>query len=276
MSRGSNFPIGIFDSGVGGLTVLAELLSLLPEERYFYYADSAFAPYGSRSREEILERSFTITEDMLSRGAKAIVVACNTATSSAITEMRRRFDLPIVGMEPALKPAVEADIPGKILVLGTAFTIRERKYRQLLNRFCKKKEIVSLACPGLVELIEQGRLNSREMGDRLTDIFQDISPDEFCSVVLGCTHFVYLKQEIRRIFGPGIRLFDGNRGTALQTRRLLAQKRLLATDPALNDPEKQIVIDTSGDSKHVLSLCDQLLKQLLRDRKKPAPLKRDL
>jgi glutamate racemase len=257
-----NSPIGVFDSGLGGLTVLAEILKILPEERCIYFADSRFAPYGPKSREEIRKRCFFITQNLLKQGIKALVVACNTATSSAVEEMRREFSIPIVGMEPALKPACEATLPGKILVLGTPFTIAERKYQNLLKRFKGGRDIVSLPCPGLVELIEKGDTNGPEMQARLSLLFREIRPPDFSSVVLGCTHFVYLKNILRNILGDRIAFFDGNLGTARQLKRILAREGLFLENSALSPGKDQIVIDTSGDPGQVIPLCHRLLSMI--------------
>lgn len=255
-------PIGIFDSGLGGLTVLFETARILPRECYLYFADCRFAPYGLKSRDEIRKRCFFITETLLSRGIKALVVACNTATSCAVEEMRRNFPVPIVGMEPALKPACEADLPGKILVLGTPFTISEAKYQNLLVRFRDDKDIVSLPCPGLVEFIEKGDANCPEMRSGLTELFRDLPLEDFSAVVLGCTHFIYLKDILRELMGPRIRFFDGNRGTAQQLKRVLTQKGLLSDIKTPWLTEEQIMIDTSGDPGQVIPLCHKLLSML--------------
>ena len=257
--------MGIFDSGVGGLTVLAEAARLLPSVRFHYFADSGFAPYGEKPRDEILSRCLAITEDMIHQGAAAILVACNTATSSAIEDMRRRFPLPIVGMEPALKPAVEAGLPGPILVLGTAFTIREPKYQRLLRRFQNTKNIVSLPCPGLVNLIEAGHRNDSLLKDHLRQLLKDHLARDYSAIVLGCTHFVYLKDPLRSLFGDAVQFFDGNRGTARQLTKILQERGLLADNivPAPNSQD-HITFATSGDKNHVLPLCQILLTDLMK------------
>lgn len=254
---------GIFDSGVGGLTVLSECMRLLPAENFYYFADSGYAPYGERSRNEISERCFEISDRMIETGAKAILVACNTATSSSIKDMRRRYSIPIVGMEPALKPAVEANLEGNILVLGTSFTIRQEKYSTLLKRFEKKHNIISLPCPGLVRFIERGDLETVKLKHHISRILSDIETERTGAVVLGCTHYVYLKDLLRRFFPPEVRFFDGNEGTARRLQWLLQQNRILSERKASH--ENQISIDTSGDALHVLPLCNRLLKVCLNN-----------
>ncbi|HRS00035.1 MAG TPA: glutamate racemase [Candidatus Sumerlaeia bacterium] len=265
--------IGIFDSGVGGLTVLAEAARFLPAARYLYFADSGFAPYGEKSRSEILERCFKIADKMAQRNVDAIVVACNTATSSAIVEMRQRYSFPIIGMEPALKPAAENAHDGTILVLGTAFTIREPKYQELLQRFQRQREIISLPCPGLVNLIEAGGKDLPEMNARLKQILGDLPASNISAVVLGCTHFVFLKNNLRTIFKTNIEFFDGNLGTARQLVRMLAERGHVCPEasPEANTPriKPQIEIDTSGERHHVLFLCETLLSELMNNQIKP-------
>lgn len=258
----TNSPIGIFDSGLGGLTVLSEIIKILPLERYLYFADCRFAPYGPKTTEEIRKRCFFITETLVSRGIKALVVACNTATSCAVEDLRRGFTIPIVGMEPALKPACEANLPGKRLVLGTPFTISEVKYQRLLSRFRDNKDIVSLPCPGLVELIEKGDANSPEIRSGLKELFRDLTLEDFSSVVLGCTHFIYLKNLLRDMMGNRIRFFDGNEGTAQRLKNLLTQQGLLSDNKTLLTPKEQIMIDTSGNPGQVIPLCHELLSML--------------
>jgi glutamate racemase len=262
-----NDHIGIFDSGVGGISVLAEMLRILPYEKFYYFADSGFAPYGEKSKEEILERCFFITDHFLIKGIKAVVVACNTATSSAINEMRDHYDFPVIGMEPALKPAVEARfpgnsfVPGTILVMGTPQTIREKKYRDLLSRFRESRNIISLPCPGLVELIEEGKLDSTEMMKRLNELFRNIYKKNVSSIVLGCTHFIFLKDKIRIIFGKKPKFFDGNSGTAKQLRNVLKSNKILSQMP-LKKISQKFTIDTSGDHLQISSLCTALLKRI--------------
>ncbi len=256
-------PVGMFDSGVGGLTVLVELVRLVPGERYVYFADTAFAPYGEKSRAEILERAFLIADELINHSVKIMVVACNTATSSAIEDMRQRHSLPIVGMEPALKPAMLANLPGKILVLGTPFTIREAKYQNLLRRFGDKRKVESIPCRGLVELMEAGEIDTPEMNKRLDAILGDLPLAEFSAVVLGCTHFVFLKERLREIFGQGVKLFDGNLGTARQVVRVLKSRNLLTGRTGNFDMDRQLNILTSGDPARVVPLCKKLLIQLL-------------
>jgi len=259
--------IGIFDSGVGGLTVLAELARILPSGRFLYFADSGHAPYGEKSGKEILERSRAVTEWLIDRGARLLLVACNTATSSAIGVLRKGCDLPVVGMEPALKPAVETAPPGTIAVLGTPFTIRERKYLGLLERYQRERKILSVPCPGLVELVERDRPGGPEIQKRLHRIIGDLPVSEISGVVLGCTHFVYLRPALRSLLGDGVRFYDGNAGTARQVMRMLQKKGLLNERAQGGDPcDLQITIDTSGEKGHVIPLCHRLLRSLMKNR----------
>jgi len=262
----NNFPIGIFDSGIGGLTVLSEMVRKLPREHFIYFADSAYAPYGEKTTEAILERCLYIARHLIDRGIKALVVACNTATSSAIKKLRASFSIPIVGMEPALKPAIEANLPGKILVLGTEFTIREEKYQNLLKRFSEKKSIISVACPGIVQIIETKAPDHITLDQKLAGLLGRFAKENISAVVLGCTHFVYLKQPIRIILGNHVKLFDGNRGTANQLKRVLSDKGLHADKKKpLADRSHQIVIDTSAKPGQFFSLVTDLMPKLIPD-----------
>ena len=252
--------IGLYDSGVGGLTVLAECVRVLPGADYLYFADSGFAPYGNQTREKILKRSILIMEDLKSRGIKAVVVACNTATSSAIDELRCRYRMPVIGMEPALKPAVEQAPPGDILVLGTPFTIHERKYRLLLDKYRMRRKIVSLGCEGIVELIEQGKVHTQKMKEILRNALGEHEKHEFSGVVLGCTHYIYIRDILREVLQGNPRFFDGNVGTARQLKRRLPETGI-RPEKIPKDRFTQIRIDTSGNRGQIFPLCETLLKQ---------------
>ncbi|HHX51104.1 MAG TPA: glutamate racemase [Clostridia bacterium] len=256
-------PVGVFDSGVGGVSVLASLLRLLPEERFIYYADSGNAPYGTKDVSEVARLSLNAADFLVSKGIKALVVACNTATSAAIGILREIFSFPVVGMEPALKPAVSLSKEGNILVMATPVTLRERKFHQLLSRYEDTDRIISLPCPGLVELIEAGIVEGKIMEDFLQGLFASIELSRVGTVVLGCTHYLFIKKEIASVLGNSIPILDGNLGTARQVRRLLADQSLLSDQGGLDYPqEKRVQWFASGDEKKVTGLCRQLLKNL--------------
>ncbi|MDK2920177.1 MAG: glutamate racemase [Candidatus Petromonas sp.] len=219
--------IGIFDSGMGGISVLAETIKFMPEERYIYYGDSGNAPYGVKAPEEVNNLSKNICEFLIDRGVKAIVVACNTATSAAIKDLRNTYDIPIIGMEPALKPAVEKKPEGKIVVMATSMTLKEKKFSRLMDKYGQEADIVKLPCPKLVELVEEGILEGERMEETIRECFKDIDKDEISSVVLGCTHYIFLKDSIRNVLGDKIDIIDGNQGTARHLKNILEKKGLL-------------------------------------------------
>lgn len=219
--------IGVFDSGVGGISVLKRLVQAMPHERFVFYGDSANAPYGDKTPEWVLERSRAIVGRMLDTGAKAVVIACNTATSVAAAALRAEHpQVPIVGIEPALKPAAEAAPGGRILVMATAITIRLDKFHRLARRYGTGCDVATVPCPGLADLIETGDLDGRPIRD-LLEGYLGAYRGKVDGVVLGCTHYPFAARQIRAAVGD-VPLYDGGPGTARQTRRLLAQVDALA------------------------------------------------
>ncbi len=214
-------PIGVFDSGVGGLSVLRRIRALLPAEDLLYVADTAWCPYGPRSMLEIRGRARQITQWLVEQGAKAVVVACNTATAAAVTELRERFSLPIVGMEPAVKPAAAATRNGIVGVLATAGTLASTRYAALLERFGDNVEVVSRPSPELVELVEQGDLRSPEAVDTVTRALQPLLAAGADTIILGCTHFPALRPLIEEALGPEVAIIDTGEAVARQLRRRL-------------------------------------------------------
>lgn len=205
--------IGIFDSGIGGMSVLHEAYHRLPNEKYIFYADTEHVPYGLKTPEQITGYAIIIAEFLINQGAEAIVVACNTATSVAIKELRRRFDIPILGMEPAVKPAVEVTDKKRIMVIATPVTIREDKLKNLLHRVDEEHRVDLLAMPRLVEFAEREEFDSEDVHKYIEEQFSAFDKDKYCALVLGCTHFNYFKPEYRRYFGDDTLLIDGNYGT---------------------------------------------------------------
>ena len=223
--------IGVFDSGLGGISVLRAILDVLPNENYIFYGDSAHAPYGDKTKQEICEISCDIAERMIAEGAKAVVIACNTATSAAAATLRENYpETAIVGLEPALKPAVEAGTDKQtILVMATQATLSLEKYRVLYERFADEANIIPMPCPGLVDLIEEGDLGSPAIHDYLQDRIGHLA-GKVESVVLGCTHYPFIKRQIRDVLGD-VKFFDGGVGAAQQLKRLLEGTNLLSVSP---------------------------------------------
>lgn len=216
-------PIGVFDSGVGGLSVLRHVRAMLPGEDLLYVADSAHAPYGDKSAQFIEARAMAIAEFLVARDAKALVVACNTATAAAIAALRQRFDLPIVGMEPAVKPAAEATRSGVIGVLATSGTLDSGKFAELVRRFGSQARVIVQPCPGLVEQVELGDLAgplTRRLLEGFVAPLLDAGAD---TLVLGCTHFPFLEPLLRELVGGEVAIIESGAAVARQLVRRLAE-----------------------------------------------------
>lgn len=246
-------PIAVYDSGVGGISVLKKVVRLLPHENFIYYGDSLNAPYGSKPTAEIKKLTFAAIDYLLARSVKAIVIACNTATSAAIDEVRKAYpELPIFGIEPALKPAVEAAPEGSIVVMATELTLKEKKFNQLVDSVARERRIIKMSCPGLVELIESGQADSALTLAYLVDKFKDLDRTSFNAVVLGCTHYAFIRKTLQGVIGEDKIIFDGADGIARHLHSILAEQNLLSerTGPG----EVQILNSMPGDDLLELSV----------------------
>lgn len=229
----SNAPIGVFDSGVGGLSVMREIRQLLPNESLLYVADSGHVPYGEKSPEYIRERCVWITEHLLAQGAKALVLACNTATAAAAADLRERYpQLPIVGMEPAVKPAAAATRSGVVGVLATTGTLKSARFAALLDRFAGDVRVVTQPCPGLVECIEAGELQAAATRELLQRYVAPLLDEGCDTLILGCTHYPFLRPLLTTLLPPSVTLIDTGAAVARQLQRLLLQHDLAATEAA--------------------------------------------
>ena len=218
--------VGVFDSGVGGISVLRSLVAELPHEDFEFFGDSANAPYGEKTAPEVLGLSRSIVEDFVAEGAKCIVIACNTATSAAAQTLRAEYgELPIVGVEPALKPATLAPRHGRILVMATPMTLRLDKFHKLAERWGSDSEVIGVPCVGLASRIEQGNLDAPDVIELIDSLIGRYA-GTVDAVVLGCTHYSFVASQIREVIGD-VPLFDGAHGTALQLQRKLAERGLL-------------------------------------------------
>lgn len=226
-------PIGVFDSGVGGLSVLGEIRALLPNESLLYVADSGHVPYGEKSPEFIRARCRYLAAFLLGQGAKALVLACNTATAAGVAELRELYpQLPIVGMEPAVKPAAAATRSGVVGVLATTGTLKSAKFAALLDRFASDVRVITQPCPGLVERIEAGELDSAQTCDMLRGWVQPLLADGCDTLILGCTHYPFIKPLLRQLLPESVSLIDTGAAVARQLRCVLGERQLLATGPA--------------------------------------------
>ena len=247
-------PIGVFDSGLGGLSVLREIRDLLPNEDLVYVADSGAAPYGDRTGEFIEARAASIAEFLLGEGAKAMVVACNTATAVAVRALRERFPIPIVAIEPAVKPAAAMSRTGVIGVLATSLTLSSDNFRRLAEQYGQGARIVPQPCPGLVELVEQGRMDGAEARALVSSYVLPLLNDGVDTIVLGCTHYPFLMDVIREVVGPSVSVIDPARAVASELRRRLDAGGLLSERS--RDGEHHFL--TSGEAPQVQSVLTTL------------------
>lgn len=253
MNRKEDY-IAVFDSGVGGISVLRQLLRFLPNERYIYYGDSANAPYGTRPTEQVRRLSLEVAEKLMQRGLKALVVACNTATAAAIDTLREKYpDTIVIGIEPALKLAADHFPGGRIAVLATPVTLREEKFQHLLHRYGADCRVFSIPAPGLVELVESGHTDDRETDALLRPLLTPHA-GELDAVVLGCTHYPFATNAIARLVGANVALLDGGEGTARETKRRLEEAGLLWDGPG------QVIMESSSHDPAVIALAKRLLE----------------
>ncbi|GKU26027.1 glutamate racemase [Clostridium folliculivorans] len=250
-------PIGFFDSGVGGLSVMKKAIEFMPWEDYIYFGDAKNAPYGTKTVDEVKKLTFNATEFLINKGVKAVVIACNTATSAAIDELRAHYkNIPIIGIEPALKPAVELCNNGKIIIMATPMTLAEKKFKNLMEKYSEEAEIVPLPCAGLVELIESGITDGDEMINFLEKKFLDIDKNAISAVVLGCTHYPFVKKALAKVIGDKAILIDGSEGTAKELRRRLGKAGILGD----KGRKGEITIYNSLQENKAIELSYKLLR----------------
>ncbi|MBQ8833551.1 MAG: glutamate racemase [Oscillospiraceae bacterium] len=246
--------IAVFDSGVGGISVLRHLRRVMPGERYLYFGDSANAPYGTKTKEEVKQLTFAAAQTLMERGIKALVVACNTATSAAINDLRAAYpELIVIGIEPALKLAADKFPGGRLCVMATPMTLREEKFAALMHRYDQNCTVYKLPAPGLVELVESGKADSPEMDALLRGLFAPYR-GQLDAVVLGCTHYPFAAKAISRVLGEGVTLLDGGDGTARETKRRLKEAELL------EEGEGSLTIENSKGDQRLIGLSWDLLR----------------
>ena len=245
--------IAVLDSGLGGLSVLRHLRRLMPGERFLYYGDSANAPYGTRTRQEVEALTLRAADTLMGRGLKALVVACNTATSAAIESLRRKYpDLIVVGIEPALKLAADRFPGGRIGVIATPVTLREEKFCRLLSRYDRLCRVYQIPAPQLVPLIEQGLVDTPQMEQTLRALLGPYV-GRLDALVLGCTHYPFASHAMERLLGPGVEVLDGGAGTARETRHRLEAAGLLENGPG------ELILENSLGTPEILGRSRRML-----------------
>lgn len=252
--------IGVFDSGMGGISVLGDLIEKMPEENFIYYGDSANAPYGEKSKSDVRKLTIAACDFLISKGVKAIVIACNTATSASIVELREKYDIPIIGMEPAIKPAIEDDAHKTIAVMATDLTLKEDKFNVLVETLSGEEDIIRVPCPEIVKLVEEGIIDGDRMEDVIEACFTRAKAKDFGSVVLGCTHYLFVKNVIERVF-PNTDIYHGNYGTVNRVSQLLKERNELKTVKA--GGLKNCRIYSSSDDHYMIKRMLKLLNKYL-------------
>ena len=249
----ANSPIGMFDSGSGGISVLREAVKMLPNEDFIYYGDSLNAPYGTKSEAQVLDLAENAMRFLLEKDVKAIVIACNTATAAAARTLREKYPIPIIGMEPALKPASEMQKNGVILVLATPGTLKSEKYALLSEKYGSHS--IPLPCPGLMEFAERGECDSEALDEYLDALFAPYRDTAIDAAVLGCTHYVFLKRAIQKHLPASCAVIDGNEGTVRQLIR-----RLQVEDLLCKSDKKGIISMFSSGNDDSLSIFHNLFE----------------
>lgn len=263
--------IGIFDSGIGGMTLLHQALVMLPNENYIFYADTDNAPYGTKSREQVIALVDEVMRFMTEHACKAVVIACNTATAAAAEVMRQKYPIPIIGIEPAVKPAIRISHGKRVIVTATPLTVREEKLQNLVKRVDDAHLVDLLALPRLVEFAERGEFTSDEVERYLRKELSAYKLEEYGELVLGCTHFNYFKDTFQKILPKDVHMIDGSEGTIRQLAHVLESTNQLEESTAHVDrSETSVRYFSSGrelKEKQELDYIRQLHERLERMRK---------
>ncbi len=255
MANKTSDPVGVLDSSLGGLSIFKALREELPNEDLLYCADCANAPWGDRTEDYIVARTHTIARFLLAHGAKAIVLACNTATAVAADSLRQTCPVPVIGIEPAIKPAALSTQAGVIGMIATTRTTKSERYKSLLQRFQGSSKVISVATPGLMECVERGEMQASATRALLEKYLAPIKEAGADKLVLGCTHYPFLSPLIAEIMGPGVELIESGRPVALVTRSRLAERNLLR--PAHQGREAFFIAGAKQHSKTLLTLFAQ-------------------
>ena len=257
MNIDRNAPVGVFDSGIGGLTVAREIMRNLPSEKIVYFGDTARVPYGSKSRETVIRYSRQIVHFLETQQVKAIVIACNTATSVAASTLRQQYpSIPIIGIEPAMKPAVLWKEHDKVAVMATPATLALPKFHELMKHYSKESDIYPVPCPGLADYVEKGIFDGEEITEFLKGLLAPSLEKHVDAIVLGCTHYPFVEKVIQRIAGPDVKIFNGAHGTALELQRRLRIAELLT--PSIE--KGTVEFYSSSTNPETIKLCHQLFE----------------
>jgi len=258
MNADSNAPIGIFDSGIGGLSIARGIEKLLPNEQLLYFADSQYAPYGDKPVGQIIDRVNHVADNLIVQGVKAIVVACNTATVNAIEQLRDRVDIPVIGVEPGIKPAAKLSHNKKIGILVTSATASNKRFLNLVKEHKGSSEVFIQPCPGLVQLIESGAKNNEQLNALLNRFIAPLVSKNIDTLVLGCTHYPLISEEIAMHTDNCIRILETAEPVARELKRRLAKKQLLRSIEnrlhhnvisSLPSKQQQLIISSFWQSK---------------------------
>ena len=248
MKANKDDPIGIFDSGLGGVSTLGQAMHMLPREKFIYYGDSGVPPYAFMTGSQIRERCRGICDGFMAQGAKAIVIACNTATSAALEDLKARYDIPVLGIVPAVEAAVAQAGSGKILLLATEFTIQSETLRELIQTYAADREIEMRAPREIIDLVESGTIDGPQMDACIRRFFKDLNTDAITAVIFGCTHLGFLNHSISGVIGSHIHIADGNQDTIKQLIQVLDSLNLRR---AQGDSRGGVDISNSGGEPYV-------------------------
>lgn len=254
-----NRPIGVFDSGIGGLSVLAQIIKILPNEKYIYYADTDNVPYGIKTNNEIKEYVKEAMDFFVSKNVKTVVIACNTATSIAIEETRKKYNIPVIGIEPAAKPAVENRKDKKVMLMATPVTVREEKLKNLLKKVDTQNSVDLLAMPELVKFAEKEEFDSPKVEKYIKEQISKYNLEEYSELVLGCTHFPFFKPVLKKLFPESIQIIDGGYGVANRLKQVLLEKNIEGSKKA---PIEYYYSGRKIEEKTELQKMNRLLKRI--------------
>jgi glutamate racemase len=251
--EGTRSPIGIFDSGVGGLSVAREIRRALPGEDLLYVADTAYCPYGDRPLDEVRTRALAVGRYVEGTGARLVVAACNTASGAALEQLRQALEIPVVGLEPAVKTGVALTRNGKVGVMATAGTLASARFARLVSDHARGVEVLAQACPGLADLIEEGHFDGSILVARLDELTQPMRRAGVDTVVLGCTHYAFVSEPLARLLGPGVQLVDSAPAIARRTEHLLRDNGL-----SRGGSPGTFTVQTTGDPRKVAPVVARL------------------